>query len=177
MNWADFVIVGILSLSIVVSVIRGLLREVFALATWAVAFWVAYIFADRVAPVLEGHVGLPSARIAIAFSVLFLLVLLLGGLLGYLLGKLVERTGLSATDRLLGSLFGAVRGVLIVVIAVMLAGFTPFSRDPWWHESTLLPPFENMALLLRRKLPELLPRVVDIPDWNAVAAPPPEAEQ
>jgi len=176
MNWVDYVILGVVGLSVLVSIFRGLLREVLALATWAAAFWVAFAFSPRVTPMLPAQLTLPSARVAIAFVTVFLLVLLVGALVGYLVGKLIESTGLSATDRLLGSLFGAARGVLIVTIAVMLAGFTPFSDDPWWGESSLLPPFESMAMMLRRKLPAIMPAVADLPNLDKVTAPTTDAK-
>jgi len=65
-------------------------------------------------------------------------VLLVGGLLNYLLGKLVESTGLSGTDRLLGGVFGAMRGLVLVIAVLLVAGFTPIPADPWWKESRMI---------------------------------------
>jgi membrane protein required for colicin V production len=87
---------------------------------------------------MEEHVSLPSARAAMGFSGLFVSVLLVGGLLSYLIGRLVESTGLSGTDRLLGGVFGAARGLALVVGVLLIAGFTPIPADPWWRESAMI---------------------------------------
>ena len=70
--------------------------------------------------------------------------------------KLVEGSGLSGSDRMLGMVFGLARGLALVVLVVFLLGFTPFARDPWWRESRLLPGFEDGARWLGSRLPEEL---------------------
>jgi membrane protein required for colicin V production len=67
--------------------------------------------------------------------------------------KLVEGSGLSGSDRLLGMVFGLARGFALVTLVVLLLGFTPFRRDPWWHESRLMPNFEAGAHWLGDRLP------------------------
>ncbi len=101
----------------------------------------AYRFSGDVALLIEEQVSLPSARTAIGFIGLFIVVLVVGGLANYLLGRLVESTGLSGTDRLLGGLFGIARGAALVVVAILVAGFTPLPADPWWKESRLINSF------------------------------------
>ncbi len=121
-----------------VGALRGFIKEVLALAIWALAFMMAYRFAGGVGELMQAQVTLPSARLAMAFAGIFLLVLVLGGLLVYLVGRLVESTGLSGTDRLLGGAFGVVRGLTIVLTFLLLAGLTPIPEDPWWQESAMI---------------------------------------
>ena len=83
----------------------------------------------------------------------FVAVLILGALLRFVISKLVEGTGLSGTDRLLGMLFGFARGVLLVTLLVFLVGFTAFTRDPWWQQSVLLPQFQRVAVWLEQRVP------------------------
>lgn len=135
MDWPDYAILGIIAVSILVGALRGFIKEVFSLAVWLVAFLVAYYFAGDVADLMADAVTLPSARTAMGFAGLFIAVLLVGGLINYLLGKLVETTGLSGTDRLFGGVFGAARGLALVVVLLLVAGFTPIPSDPWWQES------------------------------------------
>ena len=153
MNWADYTILVIIAISAVLSLFRGYVKEMLALVAWAAAFWVAFAFADRGAALLAGHIDTPSARLAIAFLVLFLATLLVGGLVNYLAGKLVEKTGLTSTDRMMGLIFGLVRGVAVVAIIVLLAGLTPVPHDPWWRESQLIGHFQQLALWMRGFLP------------------------
>ena len=135
MNWPDYTILAVIGISIGVGALRGFVMEAFSLLVWAAAFVVAYYFAGDVAALMEGSVSLPSARIAMGFTGLFISVLLVGGLINYLLGRLVESTGLSGTDRLLGGVFGAARGLALVLIMLIVAGLTPLPADPWWQES------------------------------------------
>ncbi|RFF27633.1 MULTISPECIES: CvpA family protein [unclassified Wenzhouxiangella] len=154
MNWADYAIIGIILLSMVVSLFRGFMREVFSLLVWIAAVYAALQAAGPLAVQLEGVIEVPSVRVIIAFVGIFLVVLAIGGLINYLLGKLVDSTGLSGTDRMFGALFGALRGLAIVLVAVIIAGFTPFVADPWWQQSTLLPEMERMATWLVGFFPE-----------------------
>lgn len=135
MSWPDYAILGVIAISVLVGALRGFIKEVFSLLVWSVAFLVAYHFSGDVAALMEDSVTLPSARTAMGFTGLFVAVLLVGGLMNYLLGRLVETTGLSGTDRMLGGVFGAARGLALVVAVLLVAGFTPIPADPWWKES------------------------------------------
>jgi len=138
LTWPDYAILGTIAISILVGALRGFLKEVFSLVVWAAAFIIAYQYGGNVAALMEDHISLPSARTAMGFTGLFIVVLLIGGLLNYLLGRLVESTGLSGTDRLLGGVFGAARGLALVVAVLLVAGFTPIPADPWWKDSQLV---------------------------------------
>ncbi|GAB6043697.1 CvpA family protein [Endothiovibrio diazotrophicus] len=153
MNWADYVILTIIAVSAVLSLFRGYVKETLSLVAWAAAFWVAFAFCDQGARLLANTISTPSVRVVVAFAVLFVATLLVGGLVNYLMGQLVEKTGLSSTDRMLGLVFGIVRGVAVVAIIVLLAGLTPVPRDPWWHQSQLLHHFQELALWMRGYLP------------------------
>jgi len=154
LTWVDYFLVGIVGLSGLVGILRGLIREVFSLGAWAAAAWLALHYGRDFSGLLEPMIALPSARIAMAFALVFLASLLLAGMLGYLLAKLVQGTGLSGTDRLAGLLFGIVRGALLVSILVFLAGATPLTQDPWWKSSRLIPPIQSLALWLRDQIPK-----------------------
>ncbi|CAM0998474.1 Colicin V production protein [Rhodanobacter sp. Root179] len=153
MNWTDYIILGVLALSVLVGLWRGLVSEVLALVIWIAAFWVAWSFGPAVARHFEHVIELPSARIIVGYGLCFVAVLILGALLRFVISRLVESTGLSGTDRLLGMLFGLVRGVLLVTLLVFLIGFTAFTRDPWWQQSVLLPQFQHVAVWLGQQVP------------------------
>ncbi len=138
MNWPDYAILGTIAISLLVGALRGFIKEVFSLLVWAAAFLVAYQYGGDVAGLMEAQISLPSARTAMGFTGLFVVVLLIGGLLNYLLGRLVESTGLSGTDRLLGGIFGAARGLALVIAVLLVAGFTPIPADPWWNDSQMV---------------------------------------
>jgi len=138
LTWPDYAILGTIAISILVGALRGFMKEVFSLLVWAAAFIIAYQYGGNVAALMDDHISLPSARTAMGFTGLFIAVLLVGGLLNYLLGRLVESTGLSGTDRLLGGVFGAARGLALIVAVLLVAGFTPIPADPWWKDSQMV---------------------------------------
>jgi membrane protein required for colicin V production len=153
MNWADYLIVIVIALSMLIGLWRGLLREVISLATWIAAFAIAFLFAEDGATHLAPYLDIPSLRVAAAFGGLFLATLLLGGLVGIVASQLVDYTGLTGTDRVLGMIFGLGRGAVVIAILVLAAGLTPLPKDPWWQQSQLLPHFQETALRLRGWLP------------------------
>lgn len=163
MNWTDYLIIGVLALSVLIGLWRGLISEVLALAIWIAAFWFAWTFGPVVAARFGHSITLPSARILVGYGLCFVAVLLAGALLRFVVGRLVEGTGLSGTDRLLGMLFGFARGVLLVTLAVFLLGFTAFTRDPWWQQSALLPQFKGVAAWLGERVPPNVRRYLHAP--------------
>ncbi len=152
MIWVDFIILGIIGVSALISLVRGFVREAFSLAAWVLAFWVAWSFFRDLSPYLSWF-STPSVRHATSFITLFIVTLMLGGLVNFLIGQLVDKTGLGGMDRLLGMLFGAARGGVLVAILVVLAGLTPLPNDPWWQQSQLIGYFQELAIWLRSLLP------------------------
>ena len=174
MEYADYIVIAIIVISILVGAIRGFIKEAFSLAVWAAAFVVAFQYSGAVALQLEGHIELPSVRTSLAFAGLFLSVLLVGGLVTFLIGKLVEKTGLSGTDRMLGGVFGGVRGLFLVLVIMLVAGLTPVPQDPWWQQSrtiqSLLPLAEWSAQFLPDYILEHMELSVDEKEASEVEA-------
>ncbi|MEO8999420.1 MAG: CvpA family protein [Rhodanobacter sp.] len=153
MNWTDGIILGVLALSVLIGLFRGLVSEVLSLVIWIAAFWVAWTFGPVVSAQLEHTISLPSLRYCVGYGVCFVAVLIVGALLRFAMRRLIWSTGLSGIDRLLGMLFGFVRGVLIVTLLVFLVGLTGFTRDAWWQQSVLLPQFQGAAAWLGQNVP------------------------
>lgn len=153
MVWIDIVILALIVLSAVLSLFRGFVKEALALVSWLAALWVAMIFYEELARMLAEWISVPSAQKITAFALLFIGVLLLGALVNYLAGKLVTKTGLTGTDRMLGVVFGAARGAVIVALLVLFAGLTPMPQDAWWQDSQLIGYFEEFAMWMREYLP------------------------
>ncbi|MDF2182956.1 CvpA family protein [Neptuniibacter sp. CAU 1671] len=144
MNWADWTILVIIAISSLISLKRGFVREALSLLTWISAFIVARLFSQSLDVVLQPYIETPSVRWGAAFAILFIATLVIGALLNKLISMLVDATGLSGTDRVLGIGFGAARGGLIVVVLVALVRMSPAINDPWWQESQLIPHFVLM---------------------------------
>ncbi|GAA5442024.1 colicin V production protein [Microbulbifer sp. NBRC 101763] len=142
MNWADWTILAIVGISTLFGLSRGFVRETLSLLTWIAAFIVAMMFRDQLAPLLSNLVDTPSLQVIAAFAILFFGTLLAGAVLNMMLSAFVEATGLSGTDRVLGMVFGLVRGAIVVMALLILApALVPVEQDSWWSESVLIPHF------------------------------------
>ena len=149
----DVVVLLILLVSTLISVMRGLVREVLSLASWVGAFFAAKYGAPVVASWLSGLVSQPNLRMALGFVLVMVASVLLFSLLSLQIAKLVKITGLGGTDRALGAFFGLARGVLVAVLIVLLAGLTPLPREPYWRDAYFRVPLETMASWMRPRLP------------------------
>ena len=144
-TWIDWLLIGIIVLSTLISLIRGFTREVFSLITWLVAVVVAVRFTPQVAAWLAQHIGSDELRVIAAFAGLFIATVVIGSLINFGIAQLVSSSGLSGTDRLLGSLFGIARGVLVCLLLIIAAGLTPLVNKPEWQETRLIPAFAPLT--------------------------------
>lgn len=154
MPWLDYVLIGIILVSALISLLRGFVREAFSLALWILAFWISWSFFRDLENHFQSVISSPTVRLGLAFGGLMLVSLLVGGMVNYLLIQLIERTGMTGTDRFIGMIFGAARGVLVIAALVLLAGLTTFPQEGWWHDSRLMPYFQELAFWLRDLLPK-----------------------
>ena len=160
MQWIDWAILIIIGLSAGISLLRGFVREALSLAGWILAFFVAKGFYQEFSSLLESSIETPSLRYAVSWAVLFVLTLTISGLVNYILSQLIEKAGLSGMDRIMGMAFGALRGVLLVSVAVLLLReFTPVERDNWWVKSELIPHVELLGNWFYDQVDDVLPGV------------------
>lgn len=139
MNWADWLIVAVIVLSSAISLVRGFVKEALSLATWVLAFIIARMFWANLAQLLSQWVESPTLQMTIAFAGLFIATLMVGAMINHLIVEVVRLTGLTGTDRVLGTLFGMIRGVVIMVVAVTLLRLTAVAEESWWRQSVLIP--------------------------------------
>lgn len=154
MPWLDYVLIGVILVSALISLARGFVREAFSLAVWILAFWVSWSFFRELSLQLESVLASPTVRLGVAFALLMIATLVVGGLVNYLMIQLIERTGMTGTDRFIGMVFGVARGVLLIAVLVLLAGLTTLPQEQWWNDSRLVPYFEELAFWLRDLLPQ-----------------------
>jgi membrane protein required for colicin V production len=149
----DYAVLLAVGISVALGAVRGLIREAFSLAGWFAAFIVANAFSVEVAGWLRSAIYNETARVAAAFVLLFVMVLILTGLSGLLLSKLFRIAGFGVADRALGAVFGLVRGVVIALVVVMVAGFTALPQKPYWRASLLAPPLETAVIAAKPWMP------------------------
>jgi len=141
----DWVIIALLVISTLMSLRRGFFKEALSLGTWIAAFVVARQFHSPMDQLLETQIVDSLMRSIAAFAALFVGTLLVGAALGFFLSALIDATGLSSTDRVLGMVFGFARGALIVTVVIGLLNLTPLVNDSWYTKASLVPHFETVA--------------------------------
>jgi membrane protein required for colicin V production len=133
----DYLVLAVLGVSAFLGLLRGLIKEVLSLIAYVVAFLSAIWWGPLVSGWIAGWIENPLLRTAAAYGAVFIIVLLLVGLLNLLLATLIEKTGLTPADHGLGALFGLLRGMLVVLVLVALAGYTELPKESWWSEARL----------------------------------------
>jgi membrane protein required for colicin V production len=155
----DYIILGILVISAIMGLVRGLLREAVAVVTWFLAIILAWYLAGSLEPYLGGVLVGSPLRIWAARSIIFVGILLLGGAVGVVLGHYVRVSMFAGMDKFLGFVFGIVRGVVIVGAFTIAIQALSMDQDPKWKNSRLLPYAISVADALRGIVGDKLERL------------------
>lgn len=149
----DAILVAILLVSFLLGLWRGLVYEVLTLLGWPIAFVVSKMFAADILPYMP-EFSEPMLRMVLAYGLIFIGTILLWSIIVYFIGKFIDAVGLSWLDRILGSLFGLLRGVFVIVLAVWLAALTTIPELPFWKNAKTRQFAEDAALYTKTWLPE-----------------------
>jgi len=152
MNGLDFVVIGILVLSLLVGLWRGLIYEVLSLLGWPIAFVLGRLSATSIAPLLP--IAQEEMRVTAAYALVFIAVLIVWAIVARLIAKLLKAIGSDWTDRAMGGLFGVLRGGLVVLVLVWLAGLTHVPEQTFWRSSLMGKTLEDVAILTKAWLPD-----------------------
>lgn len=150
----DYAVLTIVGLSVIFSVMRGMIKEVLSILGWVAAFYVGRTYTSQLLPMMPADIPSESLRILAAFLVLFLATLLLSTLLAIAISTVFKKIGLGWLDRLLGAFFGIFRGLLIICILVFLAGLTELPKDARWKNAMFSSPIEALVISMLPWLPE-----------------------
>lgn len=150
----DYAVLVIIGISVLISLMRGAVREILSLAGWVLAFYIARTYASQVVPLLPYDIPSEKLKMLAAFLILFLAVLLVTSLLSIALSGLLKEVGLGWLNRLLGGVFGLLRGLLIVTVLVLLAGMTQLPKDERWTNAMFSAPLEALAKTVLMWLPK-----------------------
>jgi membrane protein required for colicin V production len=131
----DWILLAVLGLSLLLGMWRGIVHEVLSLVGWVAAFYVSQMYAPLAAAWLPMEGSSQMLRYAAGFVVVFIAVLVATVLVSWLVKKLVSAVGLGPLDRLLGSLFGLLRGVVILLAVTVLVGMTPMRETEAWKQA------------------------------------------
>jgi membrane protein required for colicin V production len=139
MNGADWIIVSVIAISCVIGAWRGFMREAISVAAWVLGIWLAWTFASVLEPHLGGLLAQEQVRVWVARLIILVSVVLLGVVVGFFATRFARYSPFGTTDRILGILFGFVRGAIIVGLFAILARLVQLNEESWWKRSALLP--------------------------------------
>ncbi len=164
MSWVDWVIIAVILISMLTAFLRGVAREMIALMAWILGAYLAFIYTPALQGLLESQVQTPEFRYLIVFLSIIIIFLILGAILGKLFSKVVSAIGLTGLDKTLGIIFGLARGLLLVIIFIMVANFTPMVNNESWKSSwfivQLTDPAQQLWTFIEQSgfLPEMQPQ-------------------
>lgn len=150
----DYAVLVIVGISILISLMRGAVREILSLLGWVLAFYVARTYAIQVVPLLPYDIPSEKLKMLAAFIIVFLAVLLITSLIAIALSGLLKEIGLGWLNRLLGGVFGFLRGLLIVTVLMILAGMTQLPKDDRWTNAMFSAPLEALVKTVLVWLPK-----------------------
>lgn len=165
----DIIIAVALLLSIIVGFARGFVKEAISIAALLIAIWASLYFGPAAGDVSASWLSSEELQMWFGRILVFAIVLSVGGLLGWAISKLVRMSVLSSMDRLLGSLFGAGRGILLLAVFVIGGQFAGFDNDDWWLQSRSIPHVEVVADWIKVMAPKGLELLM--PDDEAESLP------
>lgn len=155
----DIVIAIAVCLSAMLGLVRGLVAELFSLVTWIAAVLLAIVFAPAVAEFLLPYLGSATVRSVVAYAGIFIATLMVGGIIRALTRSLIDTAGLSGLDRILGLVFGSLRGCLICIIALIMLRPLAGESD-WWSASEFVP----RLMAFEQDVLDLLGRTSEVAD-------------
>ena len=150
----DYVALTIVVASVVISTLRGLVKEVLSLVAWLAAFVIANRYGADMAALLPQVVPAGTVRLVAGFGILFVGTLLLSSLVNVAIAHIITASGLKVVDRGLGGLFGFARGVLIVMTLVIVAGLTDLPKQAVWRDALLSGLAESAVRTFKPWLPD-----------------------
>jgi membrane protein required for colicin V production len=152
----DYLVIAILLASLLFGLLRGVVGELIALAAWALGIVASIRWGGQLGQMAFDGINDPNVRTMAGCVVVFVGVLVVMALIRMLVKSLVKALGLSVSDRLLGSLFGLARGVLVAMVLVALGGMTAAPQQAWWRQAMLSAPLETAVMVSRQWLPDEL---------------------
>ncbi len=169
MGIVDLAFITVLAISVLIGLVRGVVREILSLVGLVAAIYCAVSFSEKLSKqyVLS---FLENERISYIFTFVVIVVgvLFITTLVNLFFSQLLKASGLSLLNRLLGAVFGVLRGAVICSIVVMVLGFVPgVKSQPWWLTSKMVPTFQNFTQFILKRLPKEVGGYVESAKDNA----------
>jgi membrane protein required for colicin V production len=134
----DIGVLLIIGISCLLGLFRGLVKEALSLVFWVGAIVLATVLSSQVGQWLSSAITSPGLQRVVGFILIFVIVVFIGGLISNAISRLLSQAGLGTADRVLGALFGVVRGGVIVMVIVMMVGRFSFVQT-YFDQSVSIP--------------------------------------
>ena len=155
-HWVDYIIIGVITLSVITGLFRGFIKELVALCIWILAIWLSFKYSSVLEEWLQSYIQDKTVRTAVAFIAVLLGTIIVGGIFNALLSFILKRSGLSGTDRVLGMGFGFVRGIFIVALIMTVIKMTSVPNQAYIDQSLLYAKFDPAVNWLYGYMPGLM---------------------
>lgn len=152
MIWADYVIIGLAIMTLLIGVWQGLILQAYSLLCWLLAVLVGLGFSLEFTMFLTTTINDASARLAASYILLCAITVTVGGLIRLILGQALTSAALTTSHRLVGMVLGLMHSLIFVFILVLLAGLSVLPQSSWWNKSRLIPPFQATVIWLHDHL-------------------------
>jgi membrane protein required for colicin V production len=166
LHWVDIAIISIVGLSVLTGLFRGFAKELVALCSWVLAIGLGFQYASLLNPWLSRYIQEQSIRSAVGFIIIMFATLFVGGVLNAILSFIMNRAGLSGTDRTLGMGFGFIRGVFIVALLMTAVKMTSLPYQQYQEQSKLYAHFDPVVAVIYQHLPEVIKQVKTVDNNN-----------
>lgn len=154
MTTFDYAVIGIVAVSLLFGLWRGVVSELVALAAWGIGIFAALEHGGAAGQMIFAGVSDPTMRMLAGCVTVFVGVLVAMSLIRMAVRSMVKALGLSLSDRLLGAVFGLARGLLMILVLVGLGGMTSAPKQEWWKSATFAAPLETAVLVTKPWLPD-----------------------
>jgi membrane protein required for colicin V production len=169
LGWLDYTLLAVLLVSVLVGLLRGLVFECLSLVGWVVAWFTAQWAAPQLTPHLAPYVPAALAHPGAAFALCFIAALVVWTLLAKLIRLIIHATPLSLIDRLLGSLFGLLRGGVLLLAVATVVLLSPLAQTPAWRTSQVAQVLGVALQTLKPLLPDGVSRLLPSTSPSALA--------
>lgn len=158
-QWLDFIILGIIFLSTVTGLFRGFIKEIVAILAWVIGIWLAYENYQTLAFWFHTYIHDKALRSVLSFILILFAVLLGGAIFNAFFHFVLKSTGLSGINRLLGMVFGALRGIIIVALIITFIQMTSLPYHSYTKNSLLYPKFKPLTTWLQQLMPRQINQI------------------
>ena len=160
MTALDGLVIVVILFAAFLAMVRGFSREVLSLASWVIAAIAAVFLYKNLLPFVESYLSNKTIALIASLAIIFVVVFIIVSIITMKIADVIIDSRIGSLDRTVGFIFGVVRGLFIMVIAMLLVNqlIKPEDQAPWLKDAKTKPMLDSLS----NQIWELLP---NDPDW------------